>query len=175
MIFMLRCLHRRSCNKLQAKLFFLMTDGSEMPWAERQQNALVRMSEVLNLKNQTVSRHSLQIQTALRHSLKKPVLGQSVNPKLLEKPWAGGTLFFRRFRCLNSQGTFRAVKEHSVLSSPNFNRTKKATTATTFQFASFSALSTCVKASKIQGEDGGRSGPPITRSTRQFAICDTSL
>jgi len=41
--------------------------------------------------------------------------------------------------------------------SPNFNRTKKATT---FRFASFSALSTCVKASKIQGEDGGRSGPP---------------
>jgi hypothetical protein len=51
---------------------FFMTDGSKMPWAERQRNALVRMSEVLNLKNQTVSRHSLQIQTALRHSLKKP-------------------------------------------------------------------------------------------------------
>ena len=72
-----------------------MTDGSEMPWAERQQNALVRVFEVLNLKN----RHSLQIQTALRHSLKKTVLGQRVNPKVLEKPWAGGTLFFRRFRC----------------------------------------------------------------------------
>jgi hypothetical protein len=25
---------RRSCNELQAKLFFFMTDGSEMPWAE---------------------------------------------------------------------------------------------------------------------------------------------
>ena len=76
-----------------------MTDGSKMPWAERQRNALVRVFEVLNLKNQTVSRHSLQIQTALRHSLKKTVLGQRVNPKVLEKPWAGGTLFFRRFRC----------------------------------------------------------------------------
>jgi hypothetical protein len=92
------------------------------------------MSEVLNLKNQTVSRHSLQIQTALRQS-KKIVLGQRVNPKLLEKSWAGGTLFLRR------DLDAKTVKELSVLS-PNFNRTKKATT---FRFASFSALLTCVE------------------------------
>ena len=86
-------------QRAPGKIVFLITVGSKMPWAERQRNALVWMSEVLNLKNQTVSRHSLQIQTALRHSLKKNVLGQRVNPNLLEKPWAGGTLFFRRFRC----------------------------------------------------------------------------
>ena len=76
-----------------------LTDDSEMRWAEWLGNALVRMSEDLNLKNQTVWRLSLQIQTDWRHSLKNTVLGQRLNPKLLEKPWAGGTLFFRRFRC----------------------------------------------------------------------------
>jgi hypothetical protein len=97
------------------------------------------MSEVLNLKNQTVSRHSLQIQTALRHSLKKIVLGQRVNPKLLEKSWAGGTLFLRR------DLDAKTVKELSVLS-PNFNRTKKATT---FRFASFKrTLNLCRKQAK---------------------------
>jgi hypothetical protein len=103
--------HWTQLQRAPSKIDFFMTDGSEMPWAERQRNAFVPMNEVLNLKNQTVSRHSLQIQTALRHSLKKTVLGQRVNPKLLEKPWAGGTLFFQRFRCYlkQSQGTFRAV------------------------------------------------------------------
>ena len=57
-----------------------MTDDSEMPWAEWLWNALVRMSEDLNLKIQTVWRHSLQIQTAWRCSLQITVLGQNLNP-----------------------------------------------------------------------------------------------
>ena len=43
---------------------------------------------------------------------------------------------------LKQSRNFPCCQEHSVLSSPNFNRTKKATT---FRFASFSALSTCVE------------------------------
>ena len=47
-----------------------LTDDSEMRWAEWLGNALVRMSEDLNLKNQTVWRLSLQIQTDWRQSQK---------------------------------------------------------------------------------------------------------
>ncbi len=39
----------------------------------------------------------------------------------------------------------------------------------------FGCSSTCAKASKIYGKDGGQSGPPITCSTWPFARCDTSL
>ncbi len=42
-------------------------------------------------------------------------------------------------------------------------------------FASFRVLSTCVKASEIQGKDGGWSVPHIKRSTQPFATCNTSL
>ena len=112
-----------------------LTDDSEMRWAEWLGNALVRMSEDLNLKNQTVWRLSLQIQTDWRHSLKNTVLGQRLNPKLLEKPWAGGTLFFEDLDA-------KTVKELSVLSR-NFPCCHQTSTeqkkAKTYGFASFRA------------------------------------
>jgi hypothetical protein len=126
---------RRSCNELQAKLFFY-------DWWLR--NALGWWMTTKCLGPDVWSPQSQKSDCLKTHSpnpdcfktqSKKIVLGQRVNPKLLEKSWAGGTLFLRR------DLDAKTVKELSVLS-PNFNRTKKATT---FRFASFSALSTCVE------------------------------
>jgi len=53
-------------------------DDSEMPWA-----GCLKIQEIQS-----------QNSDCLENTVSKIVLGQRSNPKLLEKPWAGGTLFF---------------------------------------------------------------------------------
>jgi hypothetical protein len=65
-------------------------------------------------------------------------------------------------------------KQEKESSEPLVKR-KEQKKAKTIGIASFACSLNRVKASEISGEDGGRFGPPITRSTEPFTTCDTSL
>jgi len=131
-------------------------------------------------------RFNLKIQTVLRTPSQKSVPGQRSNPKLLEKPWAGGTLFFWRFRCYNSQGLFRAVtkssescleREKQEKNLPNLllqEKNKKRQKLSGLLVASC-ALSTLWKQAKYKVKMVADPDPLSTRSTWPFATCDTSL